>query len=33
MGLRFIGAIVLIAVILIGVQAIWRWSQEKRNDR
>lgn len=33
MGLRIIGAIVLVAVILIGIQTIWKWTREKNGDR
>ena len=33
MGLKVIGAIVVAAVIVIGVQAIYTWAREKNRDR
>lgn len=33
MGLKVIGAVVVAALIIIGVQAIYRWAKEKNVDR
>ncbi len=33
MGLKVIGAVVVGALIIIGVQAIYRWAKEKNVDR
>ncbi len=33
MGLRIVGALVVTAVIIIGVQAIYKWAREKTRDQ